>query len=351
MSDPSFLEKTEDEIRQEVFSIAAQEIGISNFKSTGVLRGILETIIASVKKLYDADINPIYLNATLDDASGDFLAIWGVLLGVTRKQAERATGFFAGHAYGSGTIPAGSWVAVTGTNLRFRVSDDTAFTAGDFLLPVTAAMPGAEYNVSSGTSIYLTKVVSGVESLSVPDDWIESLGTDTEEDGPYRGRIKDRWQSQGLGDTRAAYKFYATSVDGVAEARIIRTPRGPGSTDVIVRAVNGVPGSELISAVDAALHDHELMGFDVQVKPPDTTNLSVQIEFSGAASEADVRMVAENYVYDLGIGIRFAIRDLYALYDDVDVDTIEILSPDRDVEPAESGIVAASVVATKVATS
>ncbi|WP_020613219.1 baseplate J/gp47 family protein [Sediminispirochaeta bajacaliforniensis] len=350
MSDPSFLEKTEEEIRQEVFAIATQETGISNFKSTGVLRGFLETIVASIKQLYESDINPIYLNATLDDASGDFLAMWGVLLGVTRKQAERTTGSFIGQAYAAGAISAGSWVAVTGTDLRFRVSQDITFQAGEFSLPVTAAIPGSEYNVSPGTSIYLTKVVNGVELLTVPTDWIEALGTDAEEDAPYRSRIKDRWQSQSLGDTRAAYKFYATSVDGVLEAKIIRTPRGPGSTDVIIAAVNGVPGSELLSAVDAALHDHELMGFDVQVKPPDTTTISVQIEFTGAATDADVRLIAENYVYGLGIGSRFAIRDLYALYDDVDVDTVEILSPDRDVEPDESGIITASVTATKVAT-
>ncbi|MDR2743230.1 MAG: baseplate J/gp47 family protein, partial [Treponema sp.] len=55
---------------------------------------------------------------------------------------------------------------------------------------------------------------------------------------------------------------------------IIRTPRGPGSTDVIIASVAGLPSPELLANVEAALYDHELMGFDVRVKAPDVTNIT-----------------------------------------------------------------------------
>ncbi|MDR2742092.1 MAG: baseplate J/gp47 family protein, partial [Treponema sp.] len=55
---------------------------------------------------------------------------------------------------------------------------------------------------------------------------------------------------------------------------IIRTPRGPGSTDVIIASVAGLPSPELLANVEAALYDHELIGFDVRVKAPDVTNIT-----------------------------------------------------------------------------
>ena len=139
------------------------------------------------------------------------------------------------------------------------------------------------------------------------------------------------------------YRFYAEAVDGVRAAHIIRTPRGPGSTDVVIAAVNGVPEPELLDAVETALHDHELMAFDVQVVAPEVEEISIEIEYSGDASEGDVRLVAENYVYNLGIGGRFKINDLYDLYKPLKLKTIEIISPNRDVQPDERTIIEASI--------
>jgi hypothetical protein len=53
-------------------------------------------------------------------------------------------------------------------------------------------------------------------------------------------------------------------------------------------------------------------------------------------------------VHNLGIGGRFALRDLYALYEPLGLTTVEILSPDRDVEAAETGIMAAVIQVTKI---
>jgi uncharacterized phage protein gp47/JayE len=144
------------------------------------------------------------------------------------------------------------------------------------------------------------------------------------------------------------YKFYAEAVAGVRSAKIIRTPRGPGSTDVIVASVTGLPSPELIADVEAALYDHELMGFDVQVKAPTVANVSIDIEFSGEADEADIALIAEAYVHDLGIGGRFALKDLYALYEPLGLATVEIISPGRDVQAGEASIITATINVSKV---
>jgi uncharacterized phage protein gp47/JayE len=156
----------------------------------------------------------------------------------------------------------------------------------------------------------ITRVVAGLASVTVPENWQSVLGENTEEDAGYRERIKNRWRSQTLGDTKETYKYYAEAVPGVRSARIIRTPRGPGSTDVIIASVTGLPTPELLANVETALYDHELMGFDVRVKAPSAANITVVIEFSGEADEADAALIAEAYVHDLGTGGRFALKDL-----------------------------------------
>lgn len=346
----SWIDKSEKEIRDDIVAIAKEETGLSNFKSTGILRGFVEVIVRVVFFIYHTAINQIYINATLKGATGIFLSFWGLLLGVVRKQESKAEGVFTGTASDSGTISKGTWAVVTGTEIRFKVTADVSFESGvSFTIPVIAEYPGLSYNIGDGTPVRLTRVISGLDAVSVEEDWIAIPGQDTEDDDSYRARIESRWKSQILGDTKEVYKFYAEEVDGVREAHIVRTPRGPGSTDVVIAAANGVPSEELLLEVETALHDHELMAFDVRVKAPEVLEASIEIEYSGEATEGEITLIAESYVRNLGIGGRFKLSDLYDLYKSLKLKTIEIISPDRDVQPDERTIIEAAIQVTRAA--
>jgi uncharacterized phage protein gp47/JayE len=195
--------------------------------------------------------------------------------------------------------------------------------------------------------VRITRVIPGLDGVSVGEGWMRTLGENTEEDAPYRERIKSRWRSQTLGDTKESYRYYAEAVAGVRSAKIIRTPRGPGSTDVIIASVTGLPTPELLVNVEEALYDHGLMAFDVQVKAPSVANVNIVIEYTGDADEADVTLAAQNYVHDLGIGGRFSIRDLYRLYEPLGLETVEIISPERDVQAGDAAIIVAAIQASK----
>jgi hypothetical protein len=101
--------------------------------------------------------------------------------------------------------------------------------------------------------------------------------------------------------------------------------------------------------VEQNLYDHELLGFDVQVNPPQIQTIAVAIEYSGDASEGEVLLVVENYVYTLGIGGRFAVAKLYELYQGLKLESIEVLSPDRDVQAGATSIIDATITVTKAA--
>jgi uncharacterized phage protein gp47/JayE len=346
----SWIDKDEKTIRDDIVTIAKKETGLTNFKNTGVLRGLIEVISRAAFFIYQSAINPIYRNATLDKAAGVFLSFWGLMLGVVRKQQTKTEGFFTGSADGDGGIPAGTWAEITNTDLRYKIKEDVKFQEGDvFTIPVIAEHPGSNYNIGEDMPVHLTRLIPGLSFVFVAEDWITSLGQDTEEDEPYRERIKTRWKSQILGDTKDVYQFYAEEVAGVRSAKVIRTPRGPGSTDVIIAAVNGAPDGDLIDAVKKNLHDHELMAFDVEVRAPEILEIDVEIEYSGDADENEVRLVAENYIYRLGIGGRFAMRELYDLYKPLDLETVEILSPDRDVQSEDLYIITGAIEVRKLA--
>ena len=340
----SWIDADDKSIRDDIVSIAKEKTGLANFKSTGVLRGTIEVLAACVSFIYKTAINPIYRNAAPDGASGIFLSFWGLLLGVARKQDNRAAGNFTGHSYGGGSIPQGAWVAVEGTELRYKVTEKVNFQAGtDFQIPVAAEFAGSDYNVGADMPVRITRVIPGLDSVSVGTNWQKQLGENTEEDGSYWERIKNRWRSQTLGDTKETCRCCAEAAAGVRSAKIIRTPRGPGSADVIIASVTGLPPPELLENVEAALYDHELMGFDVQVKAPAVTNVNAVIEYSGDADEADVTLVAQGYAHGLGIGGRFSIRELYALYEPLGLAAVEIISPERDAQAGGESIIMAAI--------
>lgn len=347
----SWIKKEDATIRDDIVRIAKEETGLTNFKSTGVLRALVEVLYRVVLFIYQTAINPIYDNASLDNATGIFLSLWGLMLGVVRKKEEKTKGRFTATAYGNGQVPAGAWIVVDGTDLRYRVTEEVAFSSGQtFAIPVLAEYPGGHYNIGAGTPLRITRVIAGLDTVTVGSDWISATGQDVEQDDPYRERIKTRWRSQTLGDTKNTYRFCAEEVSGVKSARIVRAPRGPGSTDVIIAAVNGLPGNDLLESVRVALHDHELLAFDVQVKAPQATSVTVVVEFSGTSEEADVMLVVEKYVQDLGIGGRFSLHEVYARLEPLKLKTVEITSPARDVQAADSAIIVATITVTKVGT-
>ena len=347
----SWIDTDDKTIRDDIVSIAKENTKLTNFKSTGVLRGFVEVFAACVIFVYKSAINLIYRNATLDGATGFFLTCWGLLLGVARKQNNKTIGNFTGYPYGNGSIPEGAWILVEGTDIRYRVTQKVQFEENtDFPIPVIAEFPGNNYNIGSQMPLRITRVIQGLEQNAIiaGADWIKTLGENTEEDAPYRERIKNRWRSQTLGDTKETYRFYAEEVPGVRSAKIIRAPRGPGSTDVIIASVIGQPGVELIHAVEENLHSHELMAFDVQVKAPTIENIDIEIEYRGDADEADVALIAEQYIYNLGIGGRFRKDDFYCCYHDLELESFEVINPIRDIQPEPSGIIVASIAVTKL---
>jgi hypothetical protein len=116
---------------------------------------------------------------------------------------------------------------------------------------------------------------------------------------------------------------------------------------VVAASVAGAPDAALLAAVEQNLHARELMAFDVQVKPPNILPVDIAVEYTGGTDETEIRIIAEQYVYTVGIGGRFEIRKLYDLYKPLYLKTLEIVSPVRDIQADTLYVVVGTITVTR----
>lgn len=334
MSDElTFLDKTKDEIKTEIFRIAEEETGIKNYKSTGVLRGFLEVLVIVVFALYDKALNYIYNRADLDRATGFWLALWGLLLGVTRKPATRTTGSLTVKAYASGTLEKGSYLRADGTELRFKVTETLQFLTGTFTAPVEAEFTGSIYNIPEGTPVSFRKVILGIEETTLEAGWITTQGDEEEKDDPYRTRIKAKWMSQGEGNPPYKFQLIASSVSGIIEAKVVRAPRGQGTADLYISSVSGDKPDSLKTAVETAIEDAGLICRDMLVKWPVDLKRNYHIQFTGPYTAEEVELTLRDFILSIPMGGILEERKLYSFLEKAypDMERLEIIEPTRDI--------------------
>jgi len=333
MDELTFLEKDEDTIKQEIFQIALEETGLMNLKSTGVLRGFLEVLYRVVSAFYSQSLSTIYKQANLDDARGIWLNLWGLMLGVVRQKAVKTAGLITLNAYQSGSVTAGSWIRVDGTDYRFKILDDTNFNAGISEVQVEAEFPGSIYNMPEGQSVSFSQVIAGIEDISFGWNWITTAGEEEEDDDHYRAQIKTKWNAQGVGNPPAKYVLNAQSVNGVKDVKVIRTPRGFGSMDLYISSTTGLKTESIKTAVENSMENSGLVCRDFVVRWPEDLKADYLIEYSGSYTEEEIESVLRAYILDIPMGGTLEKRSLYGWLDDYFplLESLEIISPARDI--------------------
>lgn len=334
MSDEqSFLNKSEDEIRKDIFKIAEEETGLRNFKSSGALRGLLEVLVIVVFSLYTKTLNNIYNRADLDRAAGFWLSLWGLLLGVSRKPAARTSGILTVKSYDSGTLEKGSYIRAEGTELRFKVAETIPFITGTFSVPIEAEFTGSLYNLPPGTPVSFKKVIAGIEEVTLESEWILVQGDEEEKDDPYRTRIKAKWMSLGDGNPPKKFELIAASVEGVKETKVIRTPRGQGTTDLYISSISGEKLPALKTAVEEAIDAAGLVCRDLLVKWPEDLKRNYHIQFTGPYTEAEVEATFREFILSIPMGGILEERKMYSSLEDYfpDMTRLEVIEPARDI--------------------
>jgi len=326
-----WINKTKEEIRDAILKIAKEETGLTSFKEGGVLRGLVETYTQTIYPIYDDVLNFLGGQFTYLKATGTMLDIRGRELGVSRGVAQKSEGNFVADAVKSGTLQAGAWF-VSASGLRFKVTRNTPFHAGNNDIKVEAEFPGSRHNILPWTPIRCTTVVDGIVAYSVPSDWLTLSGRDEEPDDEYRQRIGARWESQGPDNRPGKYVSIALSNRDVNDVKVIRTPRGYGSVDIILGGIAGIPSTAVCDAVKSAIGDAYLLTRDLLVKPARAVRRDFTLSYEGKVAETEVENQLREWLQHRRIGESITMRALY--YDslsNLELSAIEFTSPTRDI--------------------
>jgi len=327
----TWINRTEDEIRDFIVAIAKEETNLTSFKEGGVLRGLIETYTKATYSLYQDVINFYGGQYTYLQASGTMLNLRGQELGVSRRNARKTLGVIQAIATKAGSIAKGTWF-LTNSGLRFKSTREVAFSAGSNDVAVEAEFAGALYNILSGSSLRSTTVLDGIGNFATRADWITQGGRDEESDTDYRQRIAAKWDGLGMDNRVGKYETIALGIEGVDDVKVIRTPRGSGSLDVVIAGYAETPSESVRDAVTAALSDFYLLTRDIMVKSAIEQEQEFVLSFSGKAMVASVENTLRFWLQRRKIGEDITMHALYReALSSLDFDHLEFQSPRRDI--------------------
>lgn len=340
--DRSFLGASDAQIRETAIALAEQQTGVSNRRTVGVWRGLVETMVLLLGRTYRAVLNPMLEQLDRRAAAGGWLQVHAATVGLRQLAALPAQGRFTAAATADGTLPAGTEVRAE-AGPAFRVTADVDLQPGSVPVPVEALWPGAAGNLLPGTALVVSELPA-VAALTAADGWLTRPGRDAETDAQLRARVAAAWDSLIEGNTLGRYTRAALQVPGITRAAAVRTPRGYGSADVVAATAAGPPTADQLAAVRSALDGHALLCRDLIVRAPDQVAVEVTISFAGGPPDAAA--ILRHWLRGLDLGATLRPGDLYSLPwvgHAAPFARLEVLAPTREIDLGETEIFAPRV--------
>ncbi len=300
--------KTAKEIYERIRdALLGRNTTLTNFNVGSRIRSLLEAVALAIEEVwFFADRT--YHSLFVVTATGEDLDLRARELGITRKPAQKATGFVRFTGQQGTMIPQGTVVS-TDPNasevVEFVTTQDATIGAsGTVDVPIEARVAGLQGNVEDNKITYLPSPITGVDAVTNPT--ATSGGLDEETDEDLRKRCVLKWWSTSYGATENAIRSWALEVPGVADARVIPAWQGPGTVKVLVwsRDADGnlVPASNDTVAQVQALMD---------ARRPITTRITVE-QPTGQVVDVKVAIeVATGYDFNtVADAVEQAIRNL-----------------------------------------
>lgn len=215
-------------------------------------------VIASVIILLLHRINETGKQNLLAYAKGAVLDHIGVLVGVTRLDAQKAMAtvrLTLSTAIGNRSIPRGTRFS-TKDNVLFETTEDTLVLDGHDSIDMKVVCMEAG-NIGNGyTPGMITIVVDRLPYVAaVTNTTTSDGGADIESDEHFRQRIHEAPESFSCAGSSGAYEYHTKKVSANIENVLVVSPE-PGKVVVYPIMIGGVmPSTEIINAVTIALSD------------------------------------------------------------------------------------------------
>ena len=341
--DRSFLGASDAQLRAAAIALAEQQTGVSNRRTVGVWRGLVETMALLLGRLYRALLNPMLDQLDRRTAAGGWLQVHAATVGLRQLAALPAQGNFTATVTAAATLPAGTEVQAAEAGPAFRVTAEVDLQPGSAQVPVEALQPGTAGNLLPGTALGVS-ALTALSALTAADGWLTRPGRDAETDSQLRARTAAAWDALIEGNTLGRYARAALQVPAITRAAAVRTPRGYGSADVVVATAAGPPTDAQLIAVRSALDGHALLCRDLIVRAPDQVAVEVTISYAGGPPDAPA--ILRRWLRRLDLGATLRPGDLYSLPWAGHAEPfarLEVLAPTREIDLGDTEIFAPRV--------
>ena len=317
LAPPEWLDRTPEQVRDEVVAYGVAESGTGLGDSVSHLATVWEPMGLLFQRLYATGLQPTAEAIDVRTAPGWWLRIHGLSAGEPwREEPRAAQGYARVTSATGGTMPAGTVLEAGGQ--QFGTDREVRLGAGvPASVAVTALVGGAAGNVAAGTAVEIPTPVPADLVATLPAQWVTVYGFDADTDDAagverYRARVRAALAVRGEANTEARYRLAAIRVPGVTAVRMLREPRDYGSTDLLFLARGDLPTPNDIDLVRAAVDREGLVCRDLWVRAPRSVPVVVEAEISGTATEAEVEAAIEAWwLANVSIGDPVEVEDLY----------------------------------------
>lgn len=254
---------TEEEYMEELTTKLEEEgFAITNFSKGGVFYIILWIVVhglIELKQLGVDLINSAFMTHCPDDLvevrAADYskalksgVNTEGVVT-IYRRDYVDAVKILKGHPFTTSPDANGQY-------LTYYASADTVLPEGQEVctVPVIAEASGMAYNVAAGRINRTLVHIDGYEKVCNEEGWLMQEGTESETISSLRKRCLNSRAENAVLNIDRKLKSIVESVPGVIVSNIdSQSPRGQGTTDIIVTAQTGEANEALLQEVREAI--------------------------------------------------------------------------------------------------
>jgi uncharacterized phage protein gp47/JayE len=273
---------TAQEIYDDIVARLRDEAGISVDSPSSIASALAVAFSSSIYDLWK-QLSDIDRASNLDLAVGEELDRLGILLGVSRKQARKATteGYgpsvvFKNNSSVSVVVPANTLVfASRNPSVNYStLSSINVLPNGTNFVDVEAKGFGPSYNVAQ---FALNSHNLGLSDVKVYNPRAISSGSDLESDDSYRERLYNSVNDK-RPSSRLSIRQSMASLPGVRDAIIIDNAKGPGSFDVLLVGDTSSIPFESITEAENYLALNAPLGVSYRVITPSPVPVDVNIK-------------------------------------------------------------------------
>lgn len=266
-----YKEQTYETIKERVLENI--DIGIDK-REGSFINNMVSPLGVELAKTY-MEFDNIFNIAFIKNNYGEYLDLKCKEWGIERKEGKKAIGeitFFGRDGY----VVTNGIECKTKNGLLFVTSEEGVIVNGKVSLMAESVEEGVRYNVSCSTIINLSYDVNGVEEIRNETDFLG--GIDKENDRELIERFYQKVRTPAISGNVYHYKEWATSIDGVKNARIIPLWDGPGTVKVIITDEHNRPiKKEIIKECSDYIESVRPIGAEVTVTTPSIVNVDIRL--------------------------------------------------------------------------